>query len=693
MYRQLDGNLRELACSLLAIKDSDVRLDLVLQGDVAIDKSVHFGGAFSEVIPLVTMFYGGFCRQDPADPTKRGGDIFVLSKGHGIAGMAAIFSDFGYFSREFFQNARSYESRLNGHPGPILPGVHVATGPLGQGISTAVGFAQAQQFEADGRTFCLMGDGEVQEGIPWEAFLYAGSKRLNNLCVVVDFNNGQNDNTRYLKMPLGDLKSKFESFGFEVCDVDGTKYDTMFQAFEHFEQRVSEKPMVIISNCKKGEGGFALVTENHKTSMKAWESVSEKRLQNYQRDVRAAVFCKKMEEYLGCGGKRQDVEALAAGMNLHIVYREDRPVAVERVFRPVVMRRAAKRSKKLDYMEELLPKLEKGQVLKCSAVISKAMAAFGTDPHHVTIDADMGNITGLQVGMDLTNQKLSLNTGIAESNMMGMSEAFAAKGYNVWIGTFGMFYDWRVLRRMAVSQQERMEDIASPDGWLDEGHTLDITMVIPASNLDTQVNGATHMSIDDATALQQVPHVGVIDIACPQMALAAAKWVAEGGHGMNLLRLTRADTEVIYDSDTIFEYGKGYVHGDLDNAKAVIITSGRGIYEAFKARTLLEERSIPTAVVDMPSYDEKLCLQLASSGKYVLFAEQNNGFLFDRFKTSVFCAKVRCNPARVNAINTKLKDGSLRFLHSGTYRELLSVAGLTAESIAGAVYALSCEGQ
>ena len=153
--------------ALLEVKDSDLRLDTVYQGNHAVDQGIHIGGTFSELIPLIALFYGGFIHVNVEDPTARESDIYVQSKGHGIAGMASVFSDFGFFDRALLENSRGSDSDLNGHPGPILPGVHIATGPLGQGISAAVGFAMAQKIEGVGRTFCLMGDGELQEGIPW----------------------------------------------------------------------------------------------------------------------------------------------------------------------------------------------------------------------------------------------------------------------------------------------------------------------------------------------------------------------------------------------------------------------------------------------------------------------------------------------------------------------------------------------
>ena len=129
-----DYALRQGMLRLLAIKDSDIRLLTLEQCRDAVDKGLHSGGAFSAILPLVALFYGGFIDLDIEDPTRRGQDIFTLSKGHAVAALASIYAELGYFDRKVLQNSRSYANILNGHPGPVLPGIHIATGPMGQGF-------------------------------------------------------------------------------------------------------------------------------------------------------------------------------------------------------------------------------------------------------------------------------------------------------------------------------------------------------------------------------------------------------------------------------------------------------------------------------------------------------------------------------------------------------------------------------
>jgi hypothetical protein len=137
LFAHKNPALRQGLLKLLAIKDSDIRLLTLEQCRDAVDKGLHAGGAFSATIPLVALYYGGFLRFDVADPTRPGQDLFTLSKGHAVAALASIYAELGYFDRQVLKNSRSHKSILNGHPGPLLPGIHLATGPMKQGFGVA----------------------------------------------------------------------------------------------------------------------------------------------------------------------------------------------------------------------------------------------------------------------------------------------------------------------------------------------------------------------------------------------------------------------------------------------------------------------------------------------------------------------------------------------------------------------------
>ena len=200
---------------LLQIKDSDIRLMNLYQCRHAVDSSIHIGGASSATIPMVSLFYGGIIDVNVEQPTALDQDMFVLSKGHAVATLASIYADLGYFDRAVLKNSRSVSSILNGHPGPLLPGVHVATGPMGQGLGVAQGFAIAGQRSPQFDVYAVTGDGELQEGPIWETVMYAGHKRIDNLCVMVDNNGGQLDIVTTLHFPYNSLSDQFCQFWVE----------------------------------------------------------------------------------------------------------------------------------------------------------------------------------------------------------------------------------------------------------------------------------------------------------------------------------------------------------------------------------------------------------------------------------------------------------------------------------------------
>jgi transketolase C-terminal domain/subunit len=284
------------------------------------------------------------------------------------------------------------------------------------------------------------------------------------------------------------------------------------------------------------------------------------------------------------------------------------------------------------------------------------------------------------------DQRRALNVGVAEANMMGLGEAFSALGCNTWISTFCPFYDWKVLRRIAVGQQERMEAMAAPDGWLSEGHGLDLTLLATAANFETRTNGATHMGNDDNTTFDAMAHLRMIDVSCPQQMLGVMKWIMEGNRGLLYVRVMRTPSAVLYPSDYAFEFGKGaFVYGDRDH-DAVIISSGRGVHEGIAAAR--QAGGMRIAVVDMPSIDEDLLMELSSSGKLVCLAEQNNGYILQNLLKIEFLrgrTAAQNMPRGLLAINTLTKAGRPQFIHSGTYEELTDAFGLTPARIASAI--------
>ena len=236
----------------------------------AVDKSLHAGGAFSATIPLVALYYGGFIDIDVADPTRRGQDLFVLSKGHAVAALASIYAELGYFDRSVLRNSRSYTSILNGHPGPVLPGIHLATGPMGQGFCGRAGICDRRPHRRRGSTpTALTGDGELQEGPIWEAVMYAGQKHLDNLCVMVDRNNGQLDIANRMVFPDARARARCSRRSTGRCTAStprSTRASTRRSKQFRYGPR-NGKPTAIICHGTKGHGALSDFLNKHKVTV------------------------------------------------------------------------------------------------------------------------------------------------------------------------------------------------------------------------------------------------------------------------------------------------------------------------------------------------------------------------------------------------------------------------------------------
>jgi transketolase len=680
--------LRQGILKLLAIKDSDVRLRCLEQCRDAVDKSLHAGGAFSATIPLVTLYYGGFMDLDIVNPTRRGQDLFTLSKGHAVAALAAIYAELGYFDKSVLRNSRSYESILNGHPGPILPGVHVATGPMGQGFSVAQGFAFAGKSSPRFDSYCLTGDGELQEGPIWEAVMYAGQKHLDNLCVMVDRNNGQLDIANRMVFPMPELEAVFASFDWEVHSVDATQYDGIYAALEKFRFGPRNgKPTAIICHGMKGHGALSDFLNKHKVTVPEKLIEQEMALQARQRHDRVEEFCdfhRRLGESPDGSALPETLLEIAAEMHLDITRHASERMSLTSILGPVLTQRAPRRNKRIDYDPSLLPRLDPNKEYAASDIVTAAMKVFARDPAVVSIDSDLATTSGLEAGVGAVDQRRALNVGVAEANMMGIGEAFAILGYQTWISTFCPFFDWKVMRRIAVGHQERIEAIASPDGWLSEGHGLDLTMLATAANFETRTNGATHMANDDCTIFDGMAHLKIIDVSCPQQMLAVMKWSMEGNRGLLYVRVMRTPSAVIYGSDYSFDFGNGHILRESAGDVAVIVSSGRGVHEALAAARECASNGIHAGVVDMPSIDEDLLIQLYESGKIVCLAEQNNGYILQNLLKILFRRRKSgwASVDRILPINTLDAAGRPRFIHSGTYEELIRAFGLTPAQIA-----------
>lgn len=217
-------------------------------------KSGHPGGSLS-IADLLTYLYFVEMKIDPQNPKDENRDRLVLSKGHCSPGLYSALANRGYFPVDELKTFRHIGSRLQGHPDMKgIPGVDMSSGSLGQGISAACGMALGAKINgADNRVYAILGDGECEEGQVWEAAMFAGHKKLDNLCAIVDYNGLQIDGKLDEVCSPEPLDKKFEAFGWNVIVIDAHDFDNYEAAFEAAKQ-CKGKPTAIIQKSVKGKG-------------------------------------------------------------------------------------------------------------------------------------------------------------------------------------------------------------------------------------------------------------------------------------------------------------------------------------------------------------------------------------------------------------------------------------------------------
>jgi len=217
-------------------------------------QSGHPGGSLSAA-DIMTVLYFNEMNINEKEPHMKNRDRFVLSKGHCSPGLYSTLAERGYFDKKELDTFRIIDSKLQGHPDMTkVPGVDMTTGSLGQGLSAANGMAIASRLDKiNNRVYCMVGDGEVEEGQIWEAAMTASHYKLDNLCVILDNNNLQIDGKVNEVMSIYPIDEKFRAFGFEVINIDGHNIQEIMNAFEK-ARTVKGRPTIIIAKTIKGKG-------------------------------------------------------------------------------------------------------------------------------------------------------------------------------------------------------------------------------------------------------------------------------------------------------------------------------------------------------------------------------------------------------------------------------------------------------
>ena len=246
-------NSQDLDYDFLKKKSQEIRIEILK----AIHKSGkgHIGGSYSIVEILVTLFYGGVIKFDSKNPNWGERDRFILSKGHAGIALYAVLADLGFFPKEEL-NFLNQGRLLGEHPDPGIPGIEIVSGSLGHGLPIGSGMALADKIDKkiNRKTIVLMGDGECYEGSVWEAAIFAAHHKLSKLIAIVDRNNLITHGTTESINKLEPFREKWESFGWDVYEVNAHDISELLKIWEQFQSTATEKPFLVIAHSTKGKG-------------------------------------------------------------------------------------------------------------------------------------------------------------------------------------------------------------------------------------------------------------------------------------------------------------------------------------------------------------------------------------------------------------------------------------------------------
>lgn len=573
-------------------------------------RSGHPGGTLS-ILDIAAALYLNEARLDPKEPRWDGRDRIIFSAGHKAPAMYAAMAKAGYFPYEDVVTLRRINSRFQGHPhAPHLPGVEVSSGSLGQGLGIAVGSALSARLDnKDFRVYCLMGDGEQQEGSVWEAVMAAGNYGLDNLCAVIDVNRLQIDGWVEDVMKVEPLADKYRAFGWNVVAIDGHDMGQILEAFAS-ARAAKGQPTVILAATVKGKG------VSYMEDKAAWHGVAPRNDEEFAQaigDIGSEAFtletAKRLLAHVEDYQAKQDVRVAEQLPGLGKNYWWNQEADMQVTMEPT--------------------RFGFGRSLKKN----------GDDPRLVTIHADISGSIKISDFEDGHPERLPrvFNAGIAEQNMMQMAAGLALEGKIPVTGTYGVFASgrpWDQLRTTICYDNLNVK-IAGAHGGISVG-----------------ADGATHQALEEISLMAILPNMNLF-VPCdgPETERLCDEAIMRL-HGPAYIRFAREATPVVTSAESPMVLGKANViryRGRAakfvdafetllaesyrsENEDLSILACGPMVPEAMRAAYILkEEFGLETRVVSfhtLKPIDRRAILAAAKETGVLLTCEehQRGGF-------------------------------------------------------------------
>jgi len=626
-------------------------------------KSGHPGGTLS-IMDIAAVLYFHEIKHDPANFCMPDRDRVFWSAGHKAPALYSVLAMAGYITLEDAICLRQLGSITQGHPNSLeCCGVELSSGSLGQGLGASVGSALAARMDGlDYRVYCIMGDGEQQEGSVWEAVMSAAHFKLDNLCAIVDRNRLQIDGWTKDVMNIEPIADKYRSFGWHVIEIDGHDIAQIINAFDE-ARTIKGKPTVIIADTVKGKGVSFMEDQA------GWHGVAPKKEQ----------FEQAIKELLPPTIDMSKLNGL-------LDYAEKYAARVKEQVKSIVPKFSR------DYWWNSGDKM-KVDMDPTRMGFGRGLANCGNDKRVCTLQADISGSIRISAFEENNPERLDrvFSVGIAEQNMMSVAAGLAKEGKIPVTGTYGVFAAGRAWDQIRTS-------ICYPN--------LNVKIAGAHGGISVGPAGATHQALEEISLMAILPNMNLVVPADSIESEKATTTSILDINGPVYMRFAREATPVIFTKDTPFVFGNANViryRGEQDrfidafetvlaseykneNEDLTIIACGPMVPEAMRAAYILkEEYGLEARILNIHTVkplDKEAIVRAASETGAVLTAEEHQVGGFGNIVAGVILSEVK-KPLPFAMVGVPDKFGE-----SGQPWELMQMMGLTAEHLAEKAKAL-----
>ena len=628
--------------------------------------SGHTGGTLS-IMDITAALYLKIINHDPSNPKWDDRDRVFWSVGHKAPALYVALGITGYFPVEETVKLRKLWSGFEGHPNQFkLPGLELSSGSLGQGLGVAVGSAlRAKLDKKDYRVFCIMGDGEQQEGSVWEAAMSAGHYHLDNLVGIIDLNGLQIDGRTEQVMNVEPLEDKYRAFGWEVIHADGNNIEQLIETFTRAE-KVKNKPVLILAHTVKGKG--VLFAEH----VAGYHGIVPKDGRCGKESLEQAVF-----DIYGGSESIFTPAKLDSLLNIATEYQSeiDRKLAgLMPVFKQNYW------WNETGNMKVVMDPTRMG--------FGRALEKIGENENIIAFGADITS----SIKMDdfyknhPERKERFFSMGIAEQNMTVVAAGFAKEGKKSFIGSYGVFVsgrNWDQIRTTCCYNNFNVK-IAGAHGGISVG-----------------ADGATHQALEEIPLMYYLPNM-TLEVPCDSVETGKSTFAVTKVDGPAYLRFGREATPVITGADTVFEFGVANVvrfrkaqNNFIDafdtslstkykseNEDICIVACGPMVAEAMRAAWILkQEHNIETRIINIHTIkpiDKEALLKAAKEVGKILTVEEQQVGGFGNIVAGVIAQGKRFSKSFIMDM-VGIDD---HFGESGAPWDLMKAFGLSAEQIA-----------